>query len=119
MFRLQHGRHGAASVLLGADLRLQHAQPARPVSFDFAGSFDQRVATLNDPTQNHAMKDGAVVGSGFRLLDEVADVVGREVGTQVDDERARARRHHRLLVRQLRERWTLSRLWLGRSLRKQ
>ena len=44
------------------------------------------------PRRTTRWKVGAVVGARPGQLDEIADVIGREVGPQVDDERPGGRR---------------------------
>ena len=96
--RLQHGRHGAARLRLAADLRLQHTQPARAVQLRLRRILRQRIAALDDPQPDHAMERRPLVGPLARQLDEVADVVRREIRPQIDDERPGRRVNDRLLV---------------------
>ena len=78
--------------------------PPVPYSFAFAGSFDSGSPPWMIPMPDHAMKHRPVVGALARQLDEVADVVRREIRPQVDDERPGGRVNDRLLVRHLRRR---------------
>ena len=87
--RLEHRRHRAARRALRAELRLQHAEPAGAVQLRLGRILRQRIAALDDAEPDDAMEDRPVVGAVARQLDEVADVIRREVRPQIDDERSR------------------------------
>jgi len=79
-------------------LRREHAEPPRPVERRLRRIPGQRIAALHDPVANHAVEDRAVERLLARRLDEVADVIGRQVRTQVDHDRPQGRVEHRLLA---------------------
>ena len=71
------------------DLGLQHTQAAGAVELRLRRILRERIAALDDPQPDHPMKRRPVVGPLARQLDEVADMIRREIGPQVDDERPR------------------------------
>ena len=77
------------------DRRCRTAPPSR-------GSFDSGSPPWMMPVLHHAMERSCRVGAVPRQLDEVADVVRREVRPQIDHERPGGRLDDRLLAGHLR-----------------
>ena len=96
--RPQHRRHRAAHVLEIVGAELQDAEAAGPVLRLLRRILRQRIAALDQAAQDGAMEGGAVVGALLGQLHQVADMVGRGVGQQLDHDVAEAGRDHRLLV---------------------
>ena len=53
---------------------------------------------MNDAETHDTMEGRAVVDALLRQLDEVTDVIGCQIRTQIDDERSNRRRDHGLLA---------------------
>jgi len=84
------------------DRLLEQPQPAGAIQLLVGRIPCERVATLNDPVPDHAMKRGLPVGARPRQLDEMPNVIRRQVRSEIDDERAGRRVNDGLFVRHLR-----------------
>jgi hypothetical protein len=85
--RHEHRRDRAARVLLAVRLEAKHPEPSRAVLRRLRRVLRDRIAALDDPHRNHAMKGRPVVGAFARARDEVGDVVGSRVREQVEHDR--------------------------------
>ena len=113
---LQHRGDRAARRRLAVDLGPQHTQSSGAIKLRLRRILRERIAALDDPQPDHPVKRRPLVGPLARQLDEVADVVRREIGPQVDDERPGRRVNDRLLVGHLGEGQGVlerRRSWLG------
>ena len=86
--RLQHGRDRATRHRLAVELLRQHTEAAGAIHRPFGRVLGQRVAALDEPHPQGAVKRRLVERALASLCDEVADVIGRDLGQQLDDERA-------------------------------
>ena len=102
--RPQHRRHRAADVLQVVGAELQDAEPAGAVLRLLRRILRQRIAALDQAAQDGAVERRAVVGALLGQLHQVADVIGRGVGQQLDHDVAEAGRDDRLLVAHLLDR---------------
>ncbi len=131
--RLQHGRHRAARVLLRdsperAPSGFNTPKPARAVERLLRRILRQRIAALHDPPEHRAMERRPRVRALLGQLHEVADVIRRALGQQLNHDRAGRGLDDSLLVLHLIERqrrgeepalggWRLRGRWLrGRRL---
>ena len=78
--------------------KAQDAEPAGAVLSLLRWIRRKRIAALDDPHREHAMKHRPVVRAFIHACDEVRDVGGRRVRQQVQDDRARGGLEHGLLV---------------------
>src|SRR6185312_16430205 len=78
--RARH-RAGAARMLAGIELGLELAAGA-------AGAVAARIAGLRHEAVDDAVKDDAVIETLARQLLDARDMVGREIGSELDDDAA-------------------------------
>src|SRR5215831_12957148 len=96
--RLQYRGDCAAGQWRRVELGAQHPEAARAVECLLRWILRQRIASLDDPHLDRAMERRPIVGALAGQLDEVADMIRRDVGQQLDDERALRRLDDGLLV---------------------
>jgi hypothetical protein len=99
--RNEHGSDRATSHLRRTRLSLDLVQSARAVLRAFARVFRQRVAALDHTELDHAVEDRSVVGTLLSELDEVRDMVGRDIRGEIHDKRAGRRFNDSLFRRTL------------------
>ncbi len=100
--RTDDGRNRSRGERLRARLGSKHAETAGAVLALLRRILRERIASLHDAVSNDAMERRARIGALGRKLDEVADVVRREIRTEIDHEHPGRRLDDRLLVGHLR-----------------
>ena len=98
------GGDRAPDVARVAELGRHEAEPAAPVVGGPVRIGGDGVAALHDAVAHHPVEGGAVERSVRRELHHEADVVGREVGPQIDRDRAEVGSEHGLLAGHLLDR---------------